>query len=110
MPEIGEMRHRVSILAPVSVSDADYGPTVSYVVGDTAWAYVMNTGGTEFLYRKGVQAQGSHVVYMRYRKDLTTRHRLQWEGKILEIVNLSDLDGRKRFHAVTCKEYPVSPS
>jgi SPP1 family predicted phage head-tail adaptor len=65
---------------------------------------------TERAANAGVQSAISHRVIIRWRDDVTSKNRLVYRGRTLEIVGVTDPDGRRRELWLECREYPTVES
>ena len=85
---IGRLRQNVTIQALTPGTDQFNGKADTYTTVDQVRAEVMATGGREIFQSGTTQAQYTHRVRMRYRSDVTSKHRLVWvdTGLILNIV------------------------
>lgn len=68
------------------------------------WANVEGLSGREFWSSQQSQSAVSHTVTIRYRGWLTTRHRLRWDGRTLNIESMVNPDGKKVFLEIRCVE------
>lgn len=77
-----------------------------------AWADVQPVGGfrrVEDVHAQQLMAESSYTVVVRFRNDLTTKHRIRVlvgkpglpEG--FNILNIQDPDGRRRWLVMTCE-------
>lgn len=104
----GTLRHRITIQSATEAKDAAYQTIRTW----SAWlsnepAEVLETDGAETVRRLQVTAGSTHVVRIRYRSGVTTRHRILWGSRVLGIVNARDLDGRRRELWISCLEEPT---
>lgn len=102
----GELRDKVGLLAQTNVNDPQWGPTPQWVEVATIWAGVTPLAASEKFQQDGVQSVVSHRVVIRWRTDLTSKHRLRYRGRTLDIVGVHDPDGRRRELVVEAKEHP----
>jgi len=103
---IGKLRHRVAIQAkaePVPV-DATGQSQPSWSTLTTVWASIEPAGGKEFYAGQQVNAEVSHKVTIRYYADLTTAHRLLFGSRIFDINYIRNVDERKVYQELLCKE------
>jgi SPP1 family predicted phage head-tail adaptor len=97
MIEAGKLRHRVHIERPAAVAD-QYGqgaPPTWETVADV-WADVRPLTARETLQAKQVGLQTAYVVTIRYRSDVTSRCRLNWDGRHLYVTSVIDVGARHR--------------
>ena len=101
----GKLRQSVTIEQPDGAEDAFGGPTNTF----EAWkknvrvGIVSVSGGEAFRGLK-VDATTTHAVTMRWIDGLTTAMRFNWGGRLLNILQILEPDGRRREFNVTCKE------
>ena len=67
-------------------------------------ASVLGVSGTEAQRSNQMEAVGTDLVVMRYRRDITPKNRILFEGRTLNILSVSDRQGTKRELAIVCKE------
>lgn len=91
-----------------SVAVAAGAETLTTVEADVPAAIQPTGGGMESLDLGQVVARQSYRVTLRYRTDLTPRHRLSWVSpfgtKVLTIAALADLSGDRRWLTLECVE------
>ena len=103
-PQIGDMRERIilqrrSLRAPVfNKSD----PTHNYENIDTVWAKVETTEGKQLFNGVDPENVTTHEFCIRYRSDVTTETRVEYDGERYKIESVEDLDKRKRFTLLRC--------
>lgn len=100
----GSLRDVVTIQAPMTVHDPNWGPSEGQAFENvgTARASVIASGGSESVKDKGVQASVKYTVRMRYREDVTSANRLAWSGKVLDIVSVVNVEQRNRELVLEC--------
>lgn len=92
--QAGTLRHRVLIERPVPGSDA-YGqgdPTWEAV--GTVWAFVRPMRAGEMVRAGQPGMETTYVVTMRYVEGMTADRRLTWEGRVLYLSSVIDVNGR----------------
>jgi SPP1 family predicted phage head-tail adaptor len=102
----GELRDRVTLERFATVEDPRWGPKPSWTVVGDIWAKVEPLSAGERPVNNGVQSEISHRVTIRYRDDVTSKERLTYRGRLLDIVGVLDVDGRKRELLIEAKERP----
>ena len=102
----GKLKDRVTLQRYATNVDPKWGTTPGWTgVGDV-WADVTPTGGTEKPDAQGVQTTVTHTVSMRYRDDVTTKDRLLYRGRVLELLSVIDVDGARRELLIEAREHP----
>ena len=103
---MSELRHRISILRPVTETD-DEGNILSSSVQELskAWALVLPFAAKiSDGYAEKVQ-EVDHRVVIRYRADVRVTDRISWGDKTLTpIAPLYPLGGKKRWLVIECRE------
>lgn len=106
--QAGRLRQRVTIEQATETRDA-FGATLqSWTALAQVWAEVLpKVGGTgeEFATDAASErtSQG-YTINLRYRSDVTTMMRVNWQNKLLDIESVADPDGRRRALRLECKE------
>ena len=103
---MSELRHRISILRPVTDTD-DEGNILSSSVQEIskAWALVLPFAAKiSDGYAEKVQEVDYRIV-IRYRADVRMTDRIRWEDKTLTPIAPSyPLGGKKRWLVLECRE------
>lgn len=102
----GTLKDRVTIQRYTADVDPAWGATPGWTDITEVWADVTPTGGTEKSDNAGIQTSNTHRVSLRYRSDLTSKDRLVYRGRKLEIVSVLDVDGAKRELLIEAREHP----
>jgi head-tail adaptor len=103
-PEIGALRHRLTIEAPVDQPDGAGGYRRSHQPVALVWAAVHEDAAFS-RERDAVGTGRLQRVTMRWRDDLTTAHRLRLGTSILFIRSTFDPTGERRFLVVKTEEF-----
>ena len=107
---VGRFRQRVTLQDLVETVDTYGQPVQSWVDLATFWAEVRPLRGSELLNVKQSWATASHFVNFRYmgsmvRPNPRQRFKLTKDGRILNILNINNVEERNRAYEVTCEEY-----
>lgn len=107
--QAGRLRERLAIQGYAVVADGMGGETQSWSTLATVWGQVRMVAGLEQYSTAADQVQGTvtHKVNLRQNAGdvaLTVRHRFNWGGRILQIVSIGDMEGRRREQVVLCRE------
>lgn len=98
------MRERATLQAPVRTPDGAGGADVSWSDVATVWASVMVLSGRERPAGERMEARRRLQVLIRYRSDVTPDMRLMWQGRVLDIRTLCDIDGKRHMLLIDCEE------
>lgn len=99
----GKLRNRLTIEAPIRTVNSMGESMLSWREVRRVWANVEGVQSRELLANSRQEFDVSHRVRMRYHADLTNNHRLNWEGRVLEIVSLLE-HGNRTEHEAICRE------
>jgi len=105
----GAYRHRVTVQVPTMAgADGDGGYTETWTEAIPAtWAVSIGAAprADEEAARAGTTiAQATYVVRGRYRADVTSRARVVFAGRLLNVITVRNLDERRRVLEVICTE------
>ena len=89
------LRDRVTLEAPGAPAESAWGVTPQHQAVATVWANVIAVDAAEKDEPHGTRTVTSYTVRIRYRPDVTSKWKLGWRGKTLDIVSVVDPDGRK---------------
>jgi SPP1 family predicted phage head-tail adaptor len=109
MPTIGTYRHLVTLETPgVPVPDGEGGFTDGWTPLDPpTWHCSIRAASARDLETLGggtVLAQATHVIKGHYHKGLTTKARLQFEGRMFSVVLVVNVDERDIETNLVCAE------
>lgn len=101
----GSLNERVKLQRVGGESRAPSGSVVpAWADLHTVWAKVEELGGNESQQAQQTQSGATHRVRIRYYAGLSTRDRLLWDGRTLEIRGITNPDGVKEFLLLACEE------
>ena len=82
----GKLRHRVKLQRPVKIQSPTTGAvTNSWEHVADIWAEVVASSAREFVAAMSVQSEITTRITIRYRDDVTAKHRVLFRGKIYNI-------------------------
>lgn len=86
--QAGKLRHRVTIeeRSTSAPGDGSYGSTWTAATNGTVYASIEPLQGRELWEARQVGAKVTHRVRMRYWPGLTSEHRLNFGGRILNLL------------------------
>lgn len=103
-PRIGAMRHHLTLEAVARSPDGGGGVTESWTSVADVWAAVIPVTGGESVVGEGVSGRITHVVFMRWRADVTPAMRLRFGTRLLDITAVIDVEERGRHLKCLCRE------
>lgn len=104
LPAIGDLRHQISLLAPMEVDDGAGGAVVTYALEALVFADIRFNSGQSRLTDDRLSGSVSISVWIRYRDGLTPDHRFAFGPRTFLIRAVLDHDGRNRFQECLCDE------
>jgi SPP1 family predicted phage head-tail adaptor len=88
---VGKMDSRITIQTLVESADAIGYLAQSWTDLATVWADVTPVSGTEVVRSERKVASRSARFYIRYRSDITPKHRISYDGEFYEIRYLREV-------------------
>jgi SPP1 family predicted phage head-tail adaptor len=107
--QVGKFRQRVTLQGLQETIDTYGQPVQSWVDLVTIWAEVRPLRGAEILNIKQTWATASHFVNHRFlgilRPNPKQRYQIQKDFRILNILNVNNVEERNHAYEVICEEY-----
>ena len=100
----GKLRHPVTIQTAAETQDAFGEATQVWSSAITCWASIEPLSGRELLQGDQIIAECSHRVRLRHDTNVTTKARLLFGSRVLEIVSASDRAEKGAEMELLCKE------
>lgn len=100
----GRLRHRLTIQQRNETQGATGEVVLTWTTYATVWGAVEPVSGRELLAGDRVAAEASVRVLVRYLSGVTTRHRVLFGSRLLEIVAVIDRDERHVELELLCNE------
>lgn len=102
----GKFRSLITIQEPVAERDGYNDRDPSWVDVAQAWAWVRQLRGGQLLEAGQIEARYTHRVVLLWTRscELTSRHRLILQGRILEISSVTNVEERNRYWDVMAIE------
>lgn len=94
---IGELRHRLSLEAPLATPDGGGGVTRTWALVAEVWGAIRPISGSEVSEADGVAGRVSHEIWIRHRTGITPEMRFSLGARLFEIRAILDWDERHRF-------------
>lgn len=100
----GALRELVEIEQPSPSRDATGGQNTRFDRVAVRRAQVTPMSGSEKTTAASVQSLTVYEVLIRYFDGLTSRHRMKWKGRTLNIESIVNVDARNEWMALSCTE------
>lgn len=99
----GKLRFIITIEEPSLGAVGDYGdPVISWSTFATVWADFFPLRGKELFAAKASQSETTGRFVMRYISGVTSKMRISYNGKIYNITECLNINGRdKELHVLT---------
>lgn len=101
---IGDLRHRLSIEAPVRNDDGLGGSDAAWAEMAVVWAAVRPISGSERERADQFAGRLTHEIWIRYRDDIRPEMRFRFTARTFEIRAVIDPGERRRFLKCLCEE------
>lgn len=101
---IGKLNRRVSLLKRFVTRDEYGGEVTDWKTVGRVWANVAPEYGIEYLQSQQVTAETIVKITLRYNPEITVENRIEYNGKLYEIVGVMDEDTGHRATILNCKE------
>jgi SPP1 family predicted phage head-tail adaptor len=102
--QAGKLRHRVTVQQPQQQTNSLGEPTLAYVDLFDAWVQIQPLSARELVFAKQLQLDTTHKVYTRWTPDITSDCRLVYNGRILNVIGVTNVDERNHDMVLTCCE------
>jgi len=102
MTDPGQLNWRLTLEEPVEAADGAGGVTRSYVAVATLWASFHPVSARGDVVASALGATITHRIGIRFRADITLRHRFRDGGRIFRIAAMRNRD--KRFLDIDAEE------
>jgi SPP1 family predicted phage head-tail adaptor len=101
---IERLRHRVTIQERVVTKNNRGADTISWSDVATVYAEIRSVAGREENTNDQITPTAAHQVTIRYRRNITTQHRIKWQSRLFGISEVAERDNRMRMLLLTCNE------
>ena len=91
----GKLKHRINIQRETKTSDGAGGASITWNTIAQPWAYIKPRSGNERFQAMRLESDITHRIYMRYRTDFNAADRIEYNGRIMQIraiVNIEELN------------------
>lgn len=100
----GELNRRIALQSVTRTADEGGGATSAWATFATVWAKVEPLDGRERYEAQQVESAVNHRVTIRYRADVTARHRVLYGSRALAIRAVLSPDPPRQASVLLCAE------
>jgi SPP1 family predicted phage head-tail adaptor len=104
MKALGSLRHRVQLQSPTNTTDAGGGITQAWTTIANVYCSIEPKTGSESFRQGQVQDRTTHEIAMRYRSNISTKYRILFGSRTLNIRHIKNLYEKDRFLVLECSE------
>jgi SPP1 family predicted phage head-tail adaptor len=108
IPPIGTLTDRVQLLRKVESAEPEGGTTIVYSPLVTVWARVRELSSRQAFADDARGQSITHSVVLRFRADIKPGDGVSYRGRTLEIEAAADINGRRAYLALQCRERAVT--
>jgi SPP1 family predicted phage head-tail adaptor len=106
--KIGDLKHCVRIQKPILTSDAMGGQTESWEDVFHGFAFIQPLRANQRLFAQRLNHETTHRVVLRHCSGVTSKQRILYEGRVLWVQGVVNVDEANRFLEVLCNEGTAS--
>jgi SPP1 family predicted phage head-tail adaptor len=100
----GSLRHRITIQRQSYTPDGAGGGTNTWTDYASIRAFIKPMSGNERLFSMRLEAETTHRIFIRYRADLTTTDRISFNGRLMQIRALINLEEANKYIEIYADE------
>jgi len=100
----GSLRHRITIQRETYTPDGLGGGDNTWATYATVRAFIKPMSGNERLFSQRLEAVATHRIFIRYRADLSTTDRIDFNGRLMQIRALINLEEANKFIEIYADE------
>lgn len=103
----GELKHRISVQKFAKIEDGGGGFTEEWIDlfdPPEIWASINPLSGRELFVAMQIQSMVSHKIKIRYRSGITNKHRVEYKGRVYNILAVIDKQERHKELELMCEE------
>ena len=100
----GELRHRIEIKQPTETRDSYGSVKTTWSTLATVWGAIWPVRAKEFVSMGQTQSEVTHKIGIRYRNDVTTKMRIEFNSRYFSINQVINPDERNIMLELVCTE------
>ena len=88
----GKLNRKIEIQSKTPTYNSLHEPIYVWATTLSVWAGIITTGGREFYAAQKVNALTEAVFKIRYNNKVTVKDRIEYNGRIFEILSVNDIN------------------
>lgn len=100
----GKLRHTIAIERETRTPDGAGGSTLTWASVASPRAFIKPMSGGERLQAMRIEANVTHRIFIRYRSDILTSDRINFNGRLMQIRALINIEERNRWIEIYADE------
>ncbi|HEY9060951.1 MAG TPA: phage head closure protein [Pseudobacteroides sp.] len=100
----GELNKRIAIQQNQPVEQLNGSELENWTTLRTVWSDILSQGAREFYQAQKKYSEVTKVFKIRYFAGLTTKHRIQYSGRIFDILGVDNVDEASEQYLISAKE------
>lgn len=105
---VGSMRHKVALQERVRTSDGAGGAESAWETVANVWCSIVPRSASERFRSMKIEDAVTHVVTMRYRSDFNTTWRVNYGGRLFNVIQVLNKDEKGKYLDVLLQEGVVT--
>ena len=104
----GALRNQIIVQRESKTADDLGGGATTWVDYATIRAFIKPVSGGERWHSMRIEADITHRIFIRYRSDLRTDDRINYQGRFMQIRALINIEERNRWLEIYAQEGPAT--
>lgn len=112
LPSVGKLRQKIKIQTQTRTADGGGSEKVAFATSVTVFGHIEPRGGQERLFGDQLEERITHIITIRYRRDVSHKNRLVYEyfvkgtkyTRIFNVKRVLNRDSKDRFLDIMCEE------
>ncbi len=105
----GMLRHKVTLERETLTTDSIGGDSSSWsTLAADVFTMIKPVSGNERFQAMRLETNLTHTIFMRYRSDLTTKDRIDFNGRKFQIRFIKNVEERNKWLEIKAEEGPVN--
>jgi SPP1 family predicted phage head-tail adaptor len=99
-----KLRNSIAIQRETSTTDSVGGLVNTWATLTTVYAYIKPVSGSESVYSSRIDSSITHKIYIRYLATVSPKQRVNYNGRLMNIKSVLNLEERNKWLELHCVE------